>query len=1551
MKTWKRVLSLMLAIVLVVTGIQFGEIISKADDGTETVYTEMQINSFHSANTGSGHWRINLNTSVAIPEISSSTDGNRLFFEGPSVETTLTNTGVQVYRTQEKILMLIVWGSGTTASEGDTVTLKAGNYKNKVDSSIGFTLTKDCTLVYNGSSWEIQVAYTEMPITGFNTPFYQTNESHWRVNFKTTATFPTSGTYYGATIEVNGEALSNAQIYNNGGYVLLVMRSWTDATLADSTTITLKEGYALHGTDKTVGVYIPKTYTIVYDADTDTWTATEYTDMSIINMHNSFISDGSWRINFNTTANTPSSESGLTQYSGLTATMEITNGGTEVYCSPGHTGVDGLMYIFWGTENTVVDGTVITVNAGYALKTSDPTKGIHLTEDYKIEYDAETNSWSPYVHTDYSDITATNLDSTSWYTEGGSQHWRLYAKVSGTFPTSDTATGFYSAPVYLNDVVSDEAGAKTSDAQVYKSGSNLGLLLWNYKVADPEVGTTITVKAGEYKDKGDATIGINITEDINFKWDGSEWYFIVTPEESAEFALDTTYNNGGNATSIYLASTDNRTVTGSSANITAVKSETYSGVLYNGEETSAYIRKITKSDGESCYWVLLGDAGIKAVKGDLVTLQGIFSYNNYAVDYEPITLLYDGTQWHTCNVVYQQKNQYDSLDFNTYDADGNAITDELDTTGWSGSYVFEQGGYYKADSGILQTTGIRKMQAGRYRDALTGSWSVGSTVVLDGIILDADKRLAIKFERATYEKYYTDEAQTSVAWKITENSYYDKSVYLAVDTEFSSVNEDTVTVVMQPSKGVLGEPGLATWQGLYVTAVNSSGTVTYLGQPTITKTDRGMLQFTLNKADLPSGDYTIVVKMGLLTPVDTKLNTTETIHPVYNIKDSYIYVNEYGIGYRGFVERANSSDSDEALTLDTSSTASSVKWTVATNGLTSNVKLVPADVDSGVFVNGVRNEDISIKKTADTTITVDLSGYSIKADDHVMVLGTFEYEEEFIEIAPVAASYNGSAWTASETTYDATITLNIMDDEYVVEGTDVTVKKNGTDTDERVLYTAGDYTVVRKIGDVTINYAISLYRPNDINQNNKYDVQDLVKAMKSTNEAYKAEMSSTGQLAASEGSITEARRYILGKTKADETLPTEMIGSTSNTGTTEITEYTKYISSVAGTTNGTTVIGLSDSNATYQPTANYDAYGFDYVLDFDVSADRELRVLQLSDTQIIDSAQKRYSGRLGAASTTAWATDQMDELLFDCMRATVKETQPDLILIAGDIIFGEFDDKGTSLQALVEVMESFKIPWAPVWGNHDNESYKGVAWQNAQFEDATYCLYYSGHDIGGNSNYSIGLAKNGVLQRSVYMMDSNFCANVKVFKDGVQTTETHINRDGDKTNGEIISQLGFTDAQTEWYRTTALRTNEIADKTIPSMLCYHVPTVEVWLGAKAACYQTGAKDKNTIQYTLGDDITIFQEGDSGFKRGNMISHSVYSYSMLDIMNEVGGDSASFGHEHNCSLSVTYGGVRWTFGLKTGNYDSSPSEQGGTLFTISSDGSAFRVKHIVTQTIE
>ncbi len=367
-----------------------------------------------------------------------------------------------------------------------------------------------------------------------------------------------------------------------------------------------------------------------------------------------------------------------------------------------------------------------------------------------------------------------------------------------------------------------------------------------------------------------------------------------------------------------------------------------------------------------------------------------------------------------------------------------------------------------------------------------------------------------------------------------------------------------------------------------------------------------------------------------------------------------------------------------------------------------------------------------------------------------------------------------------------------------------------------------------------------------------------------------------------------------------------------------------YITSV-DEQGSTVVISASDEDDHYKTTADYSAYGLDYVMDLNV--DRELKILQITDTQIIDAAQCRTEDRLGASQKAAWATENMYNNLLRYIVKAVNDTKPDLILLTGDIIYGEFDDNGACLMALINCMDSLGIPWAPVFGNHENESVMGVAWQCRQLENSPYCLFKRRNEIGGNGNYSIGIAKNGQLERVIYMMDSNGCAR------------------SSNVNGNTVKKtVGFTDAQKQWYRAAGLQINQVAGKTVPSFLGYHIPTQEVLLAAQNAGYQSGADSAN-IKYTIGVD-NVAQPGDSGCK-GDLFEGIHQSEGLLAIMKEIGTDGAFFGHAHLNSTSVLYEGIRWTFGLKTGTYDKSPTIVGGTLITLSSNSNAFTVEQTQT----
>lgn len=137
-----------------------------------------------------------------------------------------------------------------------------------------------------------------------------------------------------------------------------------------------------------------------------------------------------------------------------------------------------------------------------------------------------------------------------------------------------------------------------------------------------------------------------------------------------------------------------------------------------------------------------------------------------------------------------------------------------------------------------------------------------------------------------------------------------------------------------------------------------------------------------------------------------------------------------------------------------------------------------------------------------------------------------------------------------------------------------------------------------------------------------------------------------------------------------------------------------------------------------------------------------------------------------------------------------------LIVLTGDLVYGEFDDSGTALQGLIDCLDSFEVYWAPVFGNHDNESAKGALWQCEQLEKSEYCLFDRGPVETGNGNYCIGIKQGGRLVRTVVLMDSNGC--------------------GAATDPLVKKTAGFTNEQKNWLYNISAKIQEDAGYAVPS---------------------------------------------------------------------------------------------------------------------------------------
>ncbi len=323
-------------------------------------------------------------------------------------------------------------------------------------------------------------------------------------------------------------------------------------------------------------------------------------------------------------------------------------------------------------------------------------------------------------------------------------------------------------------------------------------------------------------------------------------------------------------------------------------------------------------------------------------------------------------------------------------------------------------------------------------------------------------------------------------------------------------------------------------------------------------------------------------------------------------------------------------------------------------------------------------------------------------------------------------------------------------------------------------------------------------------------------------------------------------------------------------------------------------------------------FGCDFVVNLPKETEnRTLKILQLTDPQIIDASQRRTHDRLNPSEIAAWAPENFDVQCGNHIRALICQTHPDFIFITGDIVYGEFDDNGTALKWFVNFMDTFCIPWAPVFGNHDNESAKGADYQCKLFEEAEYCLFKRGN-VTGNGNYTVGIAIEQKLVRVIHMTDSNGC--------------THSNEPA------VTKMRGIYNDQFEQIRKNTLAIRTYAKEEVPAFMAFHIPHAIFVEAEKAKGYVT----PDRYNYIIGVDAEA-KDDDFGFKLDSADAFPT-KVDFLKFAKENSIDGVFIGHHHNTATAIKYEGIMLVYGLKTGQYDSYiPGNIGGTLITQQADG--------------
>ena len=309
-------------------------------------------------------------------------------------------------------------------------------------------------------------------------------------------------------------------------------------------------------------------------------------------------------------------------------------------------------------------------------------------------------------------------------------------------------------------------------------------------------------------------------------------------------------------------------------------------------------------------------------------------------------------------------------------------------------------------------------------------------------------------------------------------------------------------------------------------------------------------------------------------------------------------------------------------------------------------------------------------------------------------------------------------------------------------------------------------------------------------------------------------------------------------------------------------------------------------------------------MNFEKKADKEFTVLNLTDTQL---------------SNGEWAEGHKNRAILEhTVRELIKKTNPDLITVSGDLAWAGHDH---AYDMLAEFLDSFHIPWAPVWGNHDNQNgedyIKAVA---ERYKSHPMCVYEDGPSEMGNGNYVIRITEADKTVFALIMMDTHDRA-------------PYTNEAGENENawGKLRP------SQVQWIEQIGKQLKE--EGCLDVALVQHIP-IHGYRLASSAAYKEGIDHK---ALTVADSMSSTC-WNSGYEDSVGVQHEgVASYpadeGALEALKRTGiVKSVIAGHDHINNWIIRYDGITMVYALKTGAgcyWD--PTLNGGTIMKIGKEG--------------
>ena len=283
--------------------------------------------------------------------------------------------------------------------------------------------------------------------------------------------------------------------------------------------------------------------------------------------------------------------------------------------------------------------------------------------------------------------------------------------------------------------------------------------------------------------------------------------------------------------------------------------------------------------------------------------------------------------------------------------------------------------------------------------------------------------------------------------------------------------------------------------------------------------------------------------------------------------------------------------------------------------------------------------------------------------------------------------------------------------------------------------------------------------------------------------------------------------------------------------------------------------------------------------------DKDFVVLNIADTHFADYDERAFFAFAGETT----------------IRRMVAEIKPDLITLSGDLVCTE--STVYAMKRLTDLMESFGIPWAPVFGNHDGEGNCDLNYLADIMMKAPNCLFKKGDSEMGVGNYIIGISET----------DENGTQNI---------AEAFIMMDSHSSQPN--------ERQHRWYAWAADGIQKLSNGKAEVSLLMHIPIPEYQYAYDAA-WDSEANAWKDAYHACGEkneEICCERADNIPVQRG-----------FFDLIKQSGNTKYVFcGHEHLNNFSIEYEGVRLTYMLKLGwgsGYQF--GFNGGTVITVGNQG--------------